>query len=557
MVRRRRKEAKTEEAKPKQSAAAVDKLLRYGGFAVGGLVAVLAIVYLTTMLPGVSDGDSAELQYNSKILGVCHPPGYQIEVTFGKVFSMLPFGTSVAWRINFMMAVFGVFGCLAIYGAVRRITGFVVPGIVAAGTLGFSSIYWTHCLQAEAYVFYGAFLAISVYTFVRYIEGGRFWWLYLTALAAGICVSDRASELFVMPGFVLVLLFALKKIKWNRVAAVHFITAVVIFVLPFVYTVCFHLARTDKEYLHYRDNRIRDSVLSAKGFTEFEPRKKIRRYLVEAVVRLKLGMTYTKDAKFDGKVVGRDIDKYAWLLSGAGGFGNRYEGKTDAMSMHMSREQGQGTSIGLLGLVLGVGAVAVWRKNYGWVLLGVWFFAGNTIFILWHHRWDNLTFTIPGLIGLSILAGLGAVGPSRWGIEKRRYIFQLCCLLAPLFLLATNYRYMDMSTAETKKTLEYNEKIAQADWPKGCAFIDGYWPGMTLRYLFYVEAGRQDIHVVYKDDRKQWGKLIDHFSNNGREVFMRSQYLGNIGYEQKKYYAGRTKKEFLQLGFVRVDNPQR
>ena len=546
MVRKRRNENKTQEMKAVGPVGAVvDKVLRYNWYVVGGLAVLFLAVYLTTILPGVSDGDSAELQYCSKILGICHPPGYQIEVTFGKLFCELPIGPDAAWRVNFMMTVFGIIGCLSIYGAVRRITGFVVPGVVAAGTLGFSSVYWTHCLQAEAYVFYGSFLAMSVYAFVRYIQGGKFLWLYLTALAAGACVADRASELFVMPGFVFALLFAIKKIKWNLITAVHFVAAIVIFVLPFVYTVSFHLARTDKEYLHNRDNHIRNTVLSQKGFREFKPRKKIGPVVIQNAIRAKLGLTYTKNAKFNGEVVNRDVNKYAWLLSGFGGFGDRYE-----EGNYMQREQGQGASIGLLGLVLGVGAIAVWRKNYGWVALGMWFFVGNAIFILWHHRWDNMTFTIPGLMGLALLAGMGSVGPSKWGVEKRRYVFQLCCLVVPLFLLVSNYRYMDMSTAETKKTLEYNHQLAAVDWPEGSVFIDGYWPGMTLRYLFYVEAGREDINVLYEDDRPDWGKLIEHFSERGQPVFMRAGY---VDAKNRSVLAKYTNREIAQLGFLRVN----
>src|SRR4030042_6721927 len=110
--------------------------------AIGALILLLGAVYLSTLLPGVSSGDSAELQYASAFLAVCHSPGYQIEVTFGKLFSLLPIGPSIAWRVNFMMAVFGTIGCLGLYGAVRRICGFVIPAIVAAQTLAFRSIYW-------------------------------------------------------------------------------------------------------------------------------------------------------------------------------------------------------------------------------------------------------------------------------------------------------------------------------------------------------------------------------------------------------------------------------
>ena len=71
-----------------------------------------------------------------------------------------------------MMTVFGIAGCLALYGAVRRITGFIVPGLVAATTLGFSSIYWTHSLAAEAYVFLRIVFA-DEYLYICKVSSGR------------------------------------------------------------------------------------------------------------------------------------------------------------------------------------------------------------------------------------------------------------------------------------------------------------------------------------------------------------------------------------------------
>jgi len=494
------------------------------------------------MLPGVSSGDSAELQYCSKLLGICHPPGYQIEVSFGKLFCYLPIGAGVAWRINFMMVVFGILGTLSLYGVIRRITGFIMPGVIASATLGFSSIYWTHCLHAEAYVFYSSFLLMGLYTFVRFVQDDKAYWLYLTALLVGICVADRASELSVLPGFLIAMIFAWKKFKLGIIRP---LLAIVIFVLPFVYTVSFYFMRTSQEYLHLRDTKIRHKVLSKEGFTEFKPRKNIRYWQVKAAAKQRLGLNYSKQAKFASDRVSYDVDKYKWLLSGAGAFGDRYP-KND----RRYAAQGSGTSIGLLAFGLGVLAIAVWRRDYGWVLLGVCFFAGNLLFILWHSRWDNLTFTIPGLTGLALIAGLGAAGPSKWGNQKRRYIFQACCLIVPLFLLVTNYRYMDMSTPETRKTLEYNNTLAAYNWPDNSVFVDGYWPGMTLRYLFYVEADRPDIHVMYEDDRPDWNKLIEHFNGRGHPVFLKSNYINpkiRVGLSKL------TDKEIVKLGFICVN----
>ena len=70
------------------------------------------VIYLATLNPGLDRGDAAELQYACPLAGVCHNPGYQIEVAFRWLFNKLPLGGQAAWRINLMMAVCGTVGAL-------------------------------------------------------------------------------------------------------------------------------------------------------------------------------------------------------------------------------------------------------------------------------------------------------------------------------------------------------------------------------------------------------------------------------------------------------------
>ena len=504
-----------------------------------GLTILLSVIYLSTLLPGVSSGDAAQLQYSSTLVGTCHPPGYHIEVTFGKLFSILPIGPDIAWRINFMMTVFGVIGCLAFYGAIRRITGFIIPAVIAATTLAFSSVYWTHCLHPEAYVFYGTFLLLGIYTIVRFIESNKAVWLYLTALVLGICIADRSSELFVMPAFLVLWLFVRKKVK---LSPVRILLGLFIFVLPFVYTVSFYLMRNDPAALSNRDGVLRQKITTG----DFNPPEKTDYEKVQFAVRRSLGLNYTAEAKFKAAKIRFDIDKYAWLLSGVGAFGDRY-----APTDHRSNSQGRGSSITIAGLLLGVLAIAFWRRQYGWVLFGLLMFLGNLVFILYHSRWDNLTFTIPGLIGLCILVGLGSVGPDGKDNHWKQIVFQAICLIVPLFLLITNYHLLDRSTPEEKRLLEYNHKLAIAPVPKNSVILDTFWPAMTYRYLFYIESKRTDINVMYIS-RDKWGKLIEYFNGVGRPIFINARHFNH---QSRRALLKQTPPEIAKLEFVLL-NPK-
>ena len=541
-MRRKRGKNRANQRPPVVSERTLKLNPRHHVIAIVSLMVLLGVVYLSTLLGGVDSGDSAELLYKSSLLGICHPPGYQIEVLFGKFFSLLPIGPDIAWRINFMMAVGGVVGVLSLYGAVRRISGQILPGLIAGLTLAFSSIYWSHCLMAEAYVFYSTFLLLGIYCVVRFVQGNRAKWLYLAAVFCGVCVADRSSELFVIPAFVVLLWSVRKKVRLNWV---RLLLMLLFFVLPFFSTVSFKILWSNHTSLHGRDNWLRDAILAGRVKPPPQQRdiplaEKLTYGNIKHAIRYCLGFNYTRQAKFDASRIGPDIDKYAWLLSGRGALGDRYPME----QQRANQIQGKGTSIGILGIVLVIVGIIFWRREYGWVLLGVGLFVGNFIFYLWHHRWDNLTFIIPGLIGLSILVGLGAAGPMSVGpLSRKRLVYSMICFVVPLFLLVSNYRLLDRSTQKEQEQQEYYQRIAGAPFPPGSVIITHCWPAMTYRYLLYIEAERKDMYVIYEDNKKQWPKLIKYFQSHRRPTF-----IGNRDLKQTR----NTPRALAELGFVQI-----
>ncbi|HPC65498.1 MAG TPA: DUF2723 domain-containing protein [Anaerohalosphaeraceae bacterium] len=503
-----------------------------------GLGLFLFTAYMATMLRGVDAGDSAELQFMSPLLGVCHPPGYAVEVCFGKLFSMLPVGPSIAWRINFMMVISGIAGCLALYGTIRRITGSILAGIVGALTLGFSSIYWSFSLAAEVYVFYAMFLLLGIYCIARFIDSKHPVWLYAAAAALGICTADRISEILIMPGFLLLWASVRKHVKIN---ILQFLAAMIVFVLPFVFTVSFHLIQNHPqkrfETLYGRDSALRFQILADNFEVSIPPLP----HRIKGAVQYCLGLMYKKDAKFDSSMAAWDINKYAWLLSGLGAAGERFPSGDRRNS-----EQGTGTSIGILGLAAAAAGLILRRKNWGWLVLGLWMFSANLIFILWHHRWDNLTFTVPGLAGLAMLAGIGAAGGEK--AAGKTVIYRVICLIIPLFLLITNYSLVNRNTAAEKKILEQRQQISKASFAANSVIITTYWPAMTYRYLIQLEGGREDIRIIHEDTRN-WQKIINYFLKEGQFVYMERNRMNS---EMLRQCQPLTEPDVWQAGFAKL-----
>lgn len=476
------------------------------------LAVVIGGVYFSTMLWGVSDGDAAEVQVYSVLLGVGHSPGYAIQMSAGKLFSMLPFGPGPAWRINFMVLLLGTLGALALYDAVRLVTGSVAAGAVAALVLTFSAMYWKHSLFAEVYVFYDSFLLFALWAFVHWTKEGNSGWLIVTAFFAGVCAANRISEALVLPGFLLAWLSVRKEAKLKLVPV---LICIVVFLVPFLYSIVYFVVRHNHESFYRRDLLTRTSI----QYNDFDLEPWSPGQTWKKAFSYTLGLSYVDEAGFSKENARAMLDAYFWHLSGNGAAGDRYpEGDG------RNRMQDKGTSIGFLGLLLAAAGVVMCRRKWGWAALGLWFFAANLAFVVWHFRWDGLTFTIPSLIGLSFLAGLGASGNAFGKIKPLQRTWQAAAFAAPIFLLVSNYGFVDMSTPKYREIAERNLAISQAPFPSNAVVLDTYWPAMTYRYLFYVQAPRQDIQVIHHGT-EHWKNIIEHFTSTDTPVYLNEKYL--------------------------------
>lgn len=524
--------------------------------ACAALVILLGVTYLTTLYPGVHRGDAAELQYMCSLLGVCHPPGYVLEVVVGKLFSLLPIGPDFAWRINLMQAVCGVIGCLALYGALRRLTDQVLPGLAAATTLAFSTIYWTHSVVAEVYVFYSMFLLLGLYTAVRFLTSSRSIWLYLTAGCLGICVGGRPSELLVLPALVGLWLGFRGRV---RLSLARIGTSVLIAVLPFVLSVSYYMVREDPALLHARDDALRDEILEVgPAFTQLSVSERLRH-----AVWYSVGLKAAGRADFTTFTWQRlkwDLDKYAWLLSGRGAFGDRFpqaDPVGDPERWFRQREQGRGTSIGVLGVLLAALGLRRWRRHYGVVLLGLGMFVGNLVFYLYLHPVDNLNFTIPGLTGLAVLAGLGVSTRTTVRPRRRFLLYQLACLLVPAFLLVSNYTVADPDAPRERDHRELGELVKKTPLPDSPVIIAAYSRAQALRCLYWLDVGRTDVHVFVYRERyggEELKRLAEALRRRGYTVLLSAETIGDE--RATRTLARWTPQRLINVGLLRAYPPR-
>lgn len=126
--------------------------------------AATALAYFRTLTPTVPFWDAGEFIAVSKILGIPHPPGTPFYVLIGRMFTLLPFGTT-AQQVNAMSAVAGMFAVLLTYLVVLRLArrafgeqrepwqewAALAGAACGALMLAFSDTFWENSVEAEVY----------------------------------------------------------------------------------------------------------------------------------------------------------------------------------------------------------------------------------------------------------------------------------------------------------------------------------------------------------------------------------------------------------------------
>lgn len=131
------------------------------------LVFLISFVqFFTTIQPSVSFWDCGEFIAAAFSLQVPHPPGAPLFLILGRVFSMLPFGDNVAFRVNSISALSSVLSVLFLYLVAVKIIESIrgkqpknlfdalityISAAIGALSLSFGDTFWFNGVEAEVY----------------------------------------------------------------------------------------------------------------------------------------------------------------------------------------------------------------------------------------------------------------------------------------------------------------------------------------------------------------------------------------------------------------------
>ena len=215
------------------------------------LAAGAFIVYLATLCPTLNFIDSGELSTVAYTLGVAHPTGYPLFTLLGWLFSHLPIGGSVIYKLNVMSAILCSLGLIMYFKFIAyaitevcegressrqnsgrpRFFEVTLPALFAMLLLAFSETYWSQALAIEVYSLHVLLLALSLLLFSRGILpviaqkgkgveiGERNLFLTAFAFVLGLSFANHMTTIFLAPAFLYLYFtaYGVRRHAWRRI----------------------------------------------------------------------------------------------------------------------------------------------------------------------------------------------------------------------------------------------------------------------------------------------------------------------------------------------------
>ncbi|KKU10114.1 MAG: hypothetical protein UX13_C0020G0006 [Candidatus Woesebacteria bacterium GW2011_GWB1_45_5] len=176
----------------------MDKQIRMGKFLIICLFVPLAI-YLKTLLPTVGFWDTAEFQTIPYTFDIGHPTGYPTYIVIGKIFLSVFNFNSVAWRMNFLSALFVSFGIYLFSLSLYRLTRKLSLSLVLALLLSVNPHIWSVAVAADPHALHFLFTSLFIFLGIKILNDKRNNLLPLASFVCGLSLGNHMLSVFFLP----------------------------------------------------------------------------------------------------------------------------------------------------------------------------------------------------------------------------------------------------------------------------------------------------------------------------------------------------------------------
>ncbi|MCF7741307.1 MAG: DUF2723 domain-containing protein [Candidatus Marinimicrobia bacterium] len=173
------------------------------------------IVKMLTVAPTVSFWDCGEYIAVSHILGVPHPPGSPLYLLIGRIFSILPLGDNIGYRVNLISPIVASLAILFLFLIIVKFLKRYVDmtrdinrwsvyfgAFIGAMTFAFTDSHWFNSVEAEVYAFSTFLTSLVMWLTLRWEEkagqSGHERYLLFIAYIIGLSIGIHLLSLLII-----------------------------------------------------------------------------------------------------------------------------------------------------------------------------------------------------------------------------------------------------------------------------------------------------------------------------------------------------------------------
>ncbi|MBL7135673.1 MAG: DUF2723 domain-containing protein [Candidatus Marinimicrobia bacterium] len=214
------------------------------------------IVYMDTLAPTVSFWDCGEFIATSYTLGVPHPPGSPLFLLIGRLFSMLPISSDIAYRVNIISPIVSSLAVMFLFLIIVKLLKswgnpktplhkLAVYGgaFIGAMTFAFTDSHWFNAVEAEVYSFSTFLTAIVVWLILKWEEHadkpGHERYLLIIAYIVGLALGIHLLNLLAV--FFIALIIYFKKTKVSSIPWLIADLVIGVAVIGIIFLICLQL----------------------------------------------------------------------------------------------------------------------------------------------------------------------------------------------------------------------------------------------------------------------------------------------------------------------------